>query len=101
MKTEIATTKLSSKGHITIPEEVINSLGLKTGDQFIIIGRGDSVILKSIIEPTDDEFQKLINKAQKQAKKYGMKKSDISKAIANVRKRNECNNKFIKTLFIK
>jgi AbrB family looped-hinge helix DNA binding protein len=35
-----ATTKLSSKGQVVIPEEVRNDLGLNEGDQFVVIGQG-------------------------------------------------------------
>jgi AbrB family looped-hinge helix DNA binding protein len=41
----VATTKLSSKGQVVIPEEVRNQLGLKTGDQFVVVGEGDAVVL--------------------------------------------------------
>lgn len=85
--TQVATTKMSSKGQIVIPEEVRNSLGLKSGDQFIVIGNKDVVILKSISPPSMDEFDALIKKARTQAKKAGLKKSDISKSIEKVRKR--------------
>ena len=87
MKSELSTTKLSSKGQVVIPEEVRNSLGLKTGDQFIVIGKGDAVILKTISEPSLDQFEELLKEAQKQAKKAGLKKTDIKKAIEAVRKR--------------
>ena len=87
MKSELSTTRLSSKGQVVIPEEVRNSLGLKTGDQFIVIGKGDAVILKTISEPSLDQFEELLKEAQKQAKNAGLKKTDIKKAIETVRKR--------------
>ena len=34
-----ATTKLSSKGQVVIPEEVRNDLGLKEGDQIVVGSR--------------------------------------------------------------
>ena len=37
MKT-LATTKLSSKGQVVIPEEIRNRLGLETGAQFVASG---------------------------------------------------------------
>jgi AbrB family looped-hinge helix DNA binding protein len=86
MSNGLATTRLSSKGQIVIPEDIRNSLGLKTGDQFVVIGRGDAVILKTISEPSIEQFKDLLTEAQKQAKKAGMKKSDIKKAIEKVRK---------------
>lgn len=87
MKSELSTTKLSSKGQVVIPEEVRNSLGLKTGDQFIVIGKGDAVILKTISEPSLDQFEELLKEAQKKAKKAGLKQSDINDAIKKVRER--------------
>lgn len=83
----VATTKLSSKGQVVIPEEVRKKLHLKEGDQFVVIGKGDAVILKTISPPSLDEFNDLLKEAQVQAKKAGMKKEDIKKAIKRVRAR--------------
>jgi len=83
----VATTKLSSKGQIVIPEEVRNQLGLKAGDQFVVIGEGDAVILKTITPPSIRDFDAIIEKARKQARATRMKRSDIAKAIAKVRGR--------------
>jgi AbrB family looped-hinge helix DNA binding protein len=85
MGTNLATTRLSSKGQVVIPEEIRNSLGLKTGVQFVVIGRGDSVIFKAISAPSFDEFDNLLSDARKQARRAGLKISDISKSIKRVR----------------
>ncbi len=82
----LATTKMSSKGQIVIPEDIRKRLGLKTGAQFIVVGKNDVVILKSIAQPSMTEFDQLISDARKQARKVGMKKSDITSAIQRVRK---------------
>ena len=83
----VATTKLSSKGQVVIPEEVRNQLGLKAGDQFVVVGEDDAVILKSITPPSIRDFDTIIQKARKQARAARMKRSDIAKAIAKVRGR--------------
>ncbi len=83
----VATTKLSSKGQVVIPEEVRNQLGLKAGDQFVVVGEDDAVILKSITPPSIRDFDAIIQKARKQARAARMKRSDIAKAIAKVRGR--------------
>lgn len=62
------------------------SLELNTGDQFAVIGKGDSVIVKTISPPSLDEFDDLLNEARRQAQKTGMKKTDIQKAIDKVRR---------------
>jgi AbrB family looped-hinge helix DNA binding protein len=83
----VATTKLSSKGQVVIPEEVRNQLGLKAGDQFVVVGEGDAVILKTITPPSIRDFDAIIEKARKQARANRMKRSDIAKAIVKVRGR--------------
>jgi AbrB family looped-hinge helix DNA binding protein len=81
----LATTKMSSKGQVVIPEDIRKRLNLKTGSQFVVVGDKDVVILKSISPPSLEGFSALITKARKQAKKVGMKRSDIKTAIAKVR----------------
>ncbi len=83
----LATTKMSSKGQIVIPEDIRKQLGLKSGAQFVVVGQNDVVILKTITQPSMDEFQQLVSEARKQARKAGMKKSDITSAIQKVRKK--------------
>ena len=82
-----ATTRLSSKGQIVIPEEVRNNLGLKEGDQFIVIGEGDAVILKAINPPRIEQFEALLAQAREEARRSRLKKSDLKAAIAKARHR--------------
>ncbi len=84
-----ATTKMSSKGQVVIPEDIRKRLGLKAGSQFVVVGEKDVVILKAISLPSMNEFDELITEARQRAKKAGTKKSDISAAIKRVRERNE------------
>jgi len=83
--TEIATTRMSSKGQVVIPEDIRKRLGLEAGSQFIVVAGQDAVILKTISPPSMDEFDELIRNARRQARKAGMKRSDIKKTVAEVR----------------
>ena len=83
----LATTKMSSKGQIVIPEDIRKRLGLKPGAQFVVVGQNDVVILKTITQPSMAEFDQLISEARKQAKKAGMKKTDIAAAMQKVRRK--------------
>ena len=58
----IATTKMSSKGQVVIPEIIRKKLKLKAGSRFVVVGENDVVILKSIAPPSLDEFDSLIAK---------------------------------------
>ena len=84
---DMATTRLSSKGQVVIPEEVRRRLGLKPGVQFVVVGEGDVVILKAVSPPSMEEFDDLLAKARTQARRAGLKRSDIDEAIRKVRAR--------------
>ena len=83
----LATTKMSSKGQVVIPEDIRKRLNLKTGSQFVVVGENDVVILKEITPPSMNEFDTLITEVRKQSKEAGLKQSDITQAIAKVRGR--------------
>jgi AbrB family looped-hinge helix DNA binding protein len=83
----VRTTKMSSRGQVVIPEEIRERLGLKAGSQFVVVGDRDTVILKSISPLSMKEFDELIAEARRQARRVGMKRSDISAAVAAARRR--------------
>jgi len=83
----VATTRLSSKGQVVIPEEVREQLGLRAGVQFVVVGEGDVVILKVISPPSKSEFTSLLRKARSDARRAGIRKSDVAKAVRKVRSR--------------
>ena len=85
----LATTKMSSKGQVVIPEEIRKRLGLKPGSQFVVVGDKDTVILKTISPPSLKDLDILVTEARKQARLAGMKRSDISVAITKARATNE------------
>ena len=90
--TNIATTRMSSKGQVVIPETVRKQLNLKEGAQFVVVGEKDIVILKSIEPPSLDEFDDLIAAARKKGRQAGIKKSDIGDAVSEARgRKNESN----------
>jgi len=81
----VSTTKMSSKGQVVIPENIRKQLNLRAGAQFVVVGEKDVVILKNITPPSLDEFGGLIDKARKEGKKAGIRRSDIGDAISKVR----------------
>jgi len=83
----LATTKMSSKGQVVIPEDVRTRLGLEAGEQFVVVGDKDVVILKRIAPPSMRDFDDLISQARRQARNAGMKRSDVQAAVKKVRKR--------------
>ena len=64
----LATTRMSSKGQVVIPEDVRNRLNLQTGAQFVVVGEDDVVILKTIKRPSMKEFDDLVRRARRTAR---------------------------------
>jgi len=83
--TEAATTRLSSKGQVVIPEEIRDRLGLKPGAQFVVLGDRDVVILKVIQTPDLSDFDEIVGRARKAAKRAGLRRKDVAQAISRVR----------------
>lgn len=81
-----ATTTLSSKGQVVIPEEIRDRLGLKAGAQFVVVADRDVVIFKVLDPPALSEFAPLVARARQAAKHSGSRQVDIANAIAKVRR---------------
>ena len=82
-----ATTRMSSKGQVVIPEAIRERLGLEPGDQFVVVASKDAVVLKAISPPTMDEFDELLADARKQARRVGLKRADIDDAVTAARRK--------------
>ena len=85
----LATTKMSSKGQVVIPENIRKRLKLRAGSRFVVVGQDDVIILKTIEPPSMQEFNGLIKEVRQKAKKVGLKRNDISEAISQVRRRSK------------
>lgn len=83
---DFATTKMSSRGQVVVPESIRDKLGLKSGCRFLVLGEKDAVVLKAISAPDKKEFQDLVAKARKEAKRAGLTPEDVDEAIAKVRR---------------
>ena len=81
----LATTRMSSKGQVVIPEDIRNRLGLEAGAQFVVVGDNDVVIFKTIQIPSMLQFDGLVREARRKAQTSGMKRIDIAKAISRAR----------------
>lgn len=87
--TEVAVSRLSSKGQIVIPKELRNYLGFHEGELFALFGDGDTLIIKKVDVPSKEDFEEILQKGAILAKKKKITRKDVLKAIAEVRK-EEC-----------
>jgi len=84
---QVATTKLSSRGQVVIPEDIRDKMKLHVGDQFLVLAEKDVVILKIVSRPSMDEYKTLITKVRKSAKAAGLTKESVNSAIKAARKK--------------
>lgn len=83
----LATTRLSSKGQIVIPEEIREQMGLHTGDRFVVLAEEGVVILKTISPPEQSEYYSLVKKTRRAVKAAGVTKASVTAAIKKARKK--------------
>ena len=81
-----ATTTLSTRGQVVIPEEIRVQLGLEPGAQFVAIADRDVAIFGLLEPPSLKDFAAIVGRARKVAKQTGMTQSDITNAVKKVRR---------------
>lgn len=84
----VATTKMSSRGQVVIPEDVRKSLGLEPGARFVVMGERDTIVLKLISTPSREHIRNLLEKVRAQARRAGVTQKDVRAAIRHVRRQN-------------
>ena len=89
-QSDIATTKMTSKGQVVIPEEIRDSLHLEPGAKFIVIAAADSdsIVFKKINPPAMQDINKLLKASQKIAKEHRFTRQEIDDTVKEVRAAN-------------
>jgi AbrB family looped-hinge helix DNA binding protein len=83
----IEITSVSSRGQIVIPQDLRNRLKIHAGEKFVVIGEGNTIILKKLEMPSFKGVDKLLERTRNFAKKKGIKETDIERAIKQARKK--------------
>ncbi len=83
---EVEITRISEKGQVVIPSSLRKEMGISKSDQFFVFGEGDTVILKKIEKPAiQQSFAEITRPLKKAAKKAGLTRKDLERAIKAVR----------------
>ncbi|MFH1211445.1 MAG: AbrB/MazE/SpoVT family DNA-binding domain-containing protein, partial [Candidatus Woesearchaeota archaeon] len=83
---EMEITSMSTRGQVVIPLGIRESLGIKEGEKFIVLGEEDTIILKKIEAPSFKNFENLLKKTREFSKNKSIKQSDVKQAVKSVRK---------------
>lgn len=78
---------VSSKGQIVLPAAMRKAMSLMSGDRLIAYSSGDSILLKPLEVPKEDDCKEWLDEARAWAAESGLTEDDISGIIADVRAR--------------
>ena len=78
-------TSVSSKGQIVVPSDIRKEMHLSSGTKLVIMTDGSNLLLKPVQEPKLETFRNLIKASRAYARRVGLKKSDVAKAIKKAR----------------
>lgn len=82
---DVELTHMTSKGQVVIPVEIRKEINAKEGTVFVVLGSGDTILLKKIQMPTKEklkkEWSKLVEEGGKKAKKLGIEEADVTKIV--------------------
>ena len=80
-------TRLSQKGQVVIPTSVRRKLGLKQGMRFLVIGVGDTVVLRRLeLGEEAMKIKQALVESRRKAEKIGFTQKEIEKLIHETRK---------------
>ncbi len=81
----VVLTKMSTKGQVVIPKAMRKDLDIEDGDIFAVFGKADTIVLRRVSIPTEEEFEELMRWGREFARKKGITREDVQKAIDEVR----------------
>ncbi|HLD41415.1 MAG TPA: AbrB/MazE/SpoVT family DNA-binding domain-containing protein [archaeon] len=81
---QVEVTSMSSRGQVVIPQNLRESMRLDVGAKFVVVGEGDTIVLKKIGIPQFEGFGKLLKTTQEWAQKNGLNQKDIVEARKRV-----------------
>jgi AbrB family looped-hinge helix DNA binding protein len=76
---DVKTVTISQKGQITIPRTIQRKMGIKKGDRFVLVARGDNIMLKrspTIIKSIEDDFSDILTISEHSLGKLWLNKED-------------------------
>ena len=80
-------TRLSERGQIVIPSELRRSMNLKEGERFIVMGLGDTIILRKLeLSQERLRLKRIIGESRAKARKSGFTEKEVEKLIQETRK---------------
>lgn len=82
------TTRITSKGQVTIPKAIRELYGLEKGDYLVLEPRGeDLVVRKGRMVTSDEDFGTLAARVAERFEERGISREDVEDAVRWARKK--------------
>ena len=85
MDFEIA--KIGERGQVVIPQSFRDDMNLHKGDKFMVLQRGDMLVLKKIRAPSIEDFNRMLKRGHAHAEKHELIEKDMQNAIKRAREK--------------
>ncbi len=80
---------MSVKGQVVIPKDIREEAGFRESEKLMVFATAEGVILRKIDrEAAWKEFERILKPIQERAKREGITRADVEKAIREVREEN-------------
>ena len=83
MSIEVIT--VSTKGQIALPAEIRKRMSINQGDKFAVYDAGDTILLKRLSVPTEEEFKQWLEAASEWATSTVLTEAQVSDIIKEYR----------------
>ncbi len=70
---------------MVIPERIREQLSLEPGAEFVVVAKGNALLLQRLSAPSWKDFDDLVREARRQARTARLTTKDVKRAIAAVR----------------
>ena len=86
-KMDFEITTIGERGQVVIPQSIRDEMSIHKGDKFMVLQKGDLLVLKKLCAPMTDDFDKLLQRSHEHAQKHNLTEKDGQDAITRARKK--------------
>ncbi|MBI5252917.1 MAG: AbrB/MazE/SpoVT family DNA-binding domain-containing protein [Euryarchaeota archaeon] len=84
----VSMVKVSSRGQIVIPKDIMRELSVREGDKLLVISKNKNLLLKKIeMNVFEKSLESVLEPMWRKAERKKLTEKDVEEAIKTVRKR--------------
>jgi len=84
----VSMVKISSRGQIVIPKDIMKELDVKIGDKLLVISKNKNILLKKIeMDIFEKSLEDVLEPMWRKAEERKLTEKDVEKAVKTVREK--------------